>query len=245
MVGNRGSPKPAVKVRRAPAAPPLEERGAAWTPERLHARFASRIARQVRAMLQGDEEADDVVQEVLITVVAEVGRLRDPRSIDHWVAQITRAQIFRLFRHRRPRRHESLEALPERMSPTVQVDLDARELASRAMKVLEIMPPRERALLVAWWFSPGTHGSLAARFGWTVVTFKRRLARAKTRFAKLARRDPALAGETQNDNLEARFDTGSCAPARAACAPSGASRLTRRASAADPPGAPCPAGGDR
>jgi RNA polymerase sigma factor (sigma-70 family) len=196
-------------------------------------------------MLQGDEEADDVVQEVLITVVAEIGRLRDPRSIDHWVAQITRAQIFRLFRHRRPRRHESLEALPEGMGPTVQLDIDTRELATRAMKVLEIMPARDRSLLVAWWFSPGTHGSLAARFGCTVVTFKRRLARAKTRFAKLARRDPALASETQNSNLETRFDTGGSPPATAACAPPPMSRLTRRASAADLPGAPCPAGGAR
>jgi len=178
---------------RGPAPDVADESGAKWTPARLHARYASRVARQVRVALNGDEDAKDLVQEVLITVCAQVGRLRDPRRMDQWVAQITRAKLFRLFRRRRRRRYEPLDSLPEKLGPQVQLNLDTRDLATRAMKVLESVPSRDRALLMAAWFSPLTHELMAVEFGCTLVTLKRRLSRARTRFAKLARRDPVLA----------------------------------------------------
>jgi RNA polymerase sigma-70 factor, ECF subfamily len=164
-----------------------------WTPERLHARFAPKVARHVRAVLGPDADREDLVQNVLITVFLGIDRLRDPACLDKWVAQITRTELRTLFRRRRVRRADSLETLPEQLDPSFQVNVDARDLAARALRVMSVMPPKDRALLTSYWFGHNTINSMAARAGCSVITVRRRLFRAKNRFAKLARRDPALA----------------------------------------------------
>jgi RNA polymerase sigma factor (sigma-70 family) len=167
--------------------------GAVWTPERLHAHYASKVARLVRAVLGRDDEHEDLVQDVLMTVFVEIGRLRDPACLDRWVSQITLNKLRYLMRRRRIRRHASLESLPEQTSPSFQIELDARELASRAMRVMGRLPPTDQALLATYWFSTATIGSMAADAGCSAVTVRRRLFKARSRFAKLARRDPELA----------------------------------------------------
>jgi len=167
---------------------------AALTPERLHARYAWRIARRVQSMLGSDDEREDLVQEVLIAVFQGFGGLRDPACLDGWVAQVTANKVRALIRHRRTRSHASLEALPERQMPSFQSNLDARFLASRAVRVIDRLPASDRALLLALWFSPATLDSIAADSGCAPITVRRRFSRARTRFERLVRRDPVLAG---------------------------------------------------
>lgn len=165
----------------------------AWTPERLHARFATKIARHVRAVLGKDDEREDLVQNVLITVFLGIDRLRDPSALDQWVAQITRSELRHLFRRRRIRRHDSLDSIPEALDPSFQVNVDARDLASRVMRVMQRLPENDRSLLLTFWFGRTTAGAMAAREGCSVNTVRRRLLKAKRRFAKLAGRDPTIA----------------------------------------------------
>jgi DNA-directed RNA polymerase specialized sigma24 family protein len=55
------------------------------------------------------------------------------------------------------------------------------------------LPASERNLLFYYWFTPATAGSIAAETGRSLITVRRRLSKAKTRFEMLVRRDPALA----------------------------------------------------
>lgn len=167
---------------------------AALTPERLHARYAWRIARRVQAMLGSDDEREDLVQEILIAVFQGFSGLRNPACLDGWVAQVTANKVRALIRHRRSRPHTSFETLPEPQVPSFQANLDARFLASRAVDVIDRLPPGDRALLLALWFSPATLDSIAADSGCAAITVRRRLSRARTRFERLVRRDPVLAG---------------------------------------------------
>ena len=96
-------------------------------------------------------------------------------------------------RKRRLRRHASWETLPDRLAPHFHADFEARELAQRAVRVLDRLPRRERELLVSYWLGNETAIEIAARTGRSVVTVRRRLSKARTRFEQLARRDPALA----------------------------------------------------
>jgi RNA polymerase sigma-70 factor (ECF subfamily) len=164
-----------------------------WTPERLHARFASKIARHVRAVLGSDDEQEDLIQNVLITVFLGIDRLREPRALDQWVAQITRSELRNLFRRRRMRRLDSLDALPEHDDPSFQLDVDARDLAARVMRVMERLPPNDHALLATFWFERSTVPAMAAAAGCTVITMRRKLLKARERFSRLARRDPTIA----------------------------------------------------
>jgi RNA polymerase sigma-70 factor, ECF subfamily len=171
-----------------------------WTPEALHRRYASRIDRQIRALLGPDDEREDLVQEVLIAVFHRIDTLRDPACIDGWVSQITINTLRHTMRRRRLRRHASWEALPEDQNPTCSVDVEGHQVALRALRVLERLPASDRALLATYWLSTSTLRSMAAEAGCSIITVRRRLSKAQARFERLARLDPALA---------ARIDAGS------------------------------------
>lgn len=162
------------------------------TPERLHARYATRIDRHVRAVLGHDHEREDLVQDVLITVFRKVGALRDPACLDRWVNQVTFNTLRYVMRQRRLRRHASWDGLTEQQVPSFQIDVDGRDLAGRVIEVMGRLPPSDRRLLTTYWFSPATAASIASETGCSIVTVRRRLLKARTRFERLARRDPAL-----------------------------------------------------
>jgi len=144
-----------------------------------------------------DAEHEDLVQEVLMTVLRKLETVRDPRCFDAWVAQVTTNTLRFTMRQRQLRRRALGTFLEQQGDGSVQTDVEARYLADRALRVMERMSPSERALLVAQWFTPGTRddiaASIAAKSGCSSFTVRRRLSRARARFEKLARRDPALA----------------------------------------------------
>lgn len=171
-----------------------------WTSEALHRRYAKKVDRQVRALLGADDEREDLVQDILIAVFNRIGTLRDPACIDGWVAQITLNMLRHTLRRRRLRRHASWEAVSDQYGPSVQLDLEAHQLAGRAIRVLNRLPDNDRALLSRYWLSAATLRTIAEDAGCSLITVRRRLIRAQARFERLARRDPGLA---------ARLDAGS------------------------------------
>jgi RNA polymerase sigma factor (sigma-70 family) len=162
-------------------------------PEVLYELYASRIDRRITSVLGRDVDREDLVHEVLITVFRRIDTLRDPACLDRWIDQVTVNTLRYVMRQRRLRRHASFEALPEQQTGSFQPDMDARDLAARAIGVIDRLPANERALLLNHWFTSLTARELAEHAGCSVVTVARRLFRARNRFATLARRDPALA----------------------------------------------------
>ena len=162
-------------------------------PELLYRLYAPRIERRIQAILGPDFEREDLAHEVLITVFRRIGTLRDPACLDAWVDQVTRNTLRYAMRQRRLRRHASWEGLPEPRGGTVNPNPEARDLALRTAGVIQRLPPRERALLLSYWFTPRTTSEIAEDSGCSTITIARRLGRARSRFKKLARRDPALA----------------------------------------------------
>jgi RNA polymerase sigma factor (sigma-70 family) len=163
------------------------------TPERLHTRYAKRISRQIRAVLGPDQEHEDLVQDVMVTVILRVGTVRNPACLDAWVNQVTLNTLKTVVRQRRLRRHAPLETVPEQHRPMFNHTFDEHDLATRAMGIVNRLPPPDRALLATYWFSPATLASMAAAAGCSIITVRRKLTRALGRFERLARRDPALA----------------------------------------------------
>lgn len=163
------------------------------TPEELHARYKTKIERHVTAVLGWDDEHEDIVQEVLATVIRRIDTVRDPACLDGWVAQVTMNSIRYELRRRRYRRLALGQWSAEKRGASFQVDFDALVVAARAMSVMHRLSPKEGALLSAHWFEPVNLETIAAATGCSVSTTRRRLTRARARFRKLARRDPALA----------------------------------------------------
>ena len=134
-----------------------------------------------RPLVQRAEQHPRIVPEDVLRAVAVVHV-----EVDHRHPREPAAQ-------RRLRRHASWEELPAPQGPSFQIDLQARELAARAIRVIDSLPVSDRSLLTAYWFSPATAETIAAESGCSTITVRRRILRARTRFERLARRDPALA----------------------------------------------------
>src|SRR5262245_10252434 len=99
-------------------------------PEHLHAHCARKIGRHVARVMGTDDEADDLVQEVLITLLTRIGTLRNPALFDAWVAKITRRKALHVLRERSLRRR-TLTTWQTNHDPILEVDLDGRVVASR------------------------------------------------------------------------------------------------------------------
>jgi len=166
---------------------------AALTPERLHARYARRIARHVWRVLGPHHEREDLVQEVLIAIFQGIAGLRDPACLDGWVTRVTANTLKGHLRRRALRQHTSWEGLPEPQMPWFESNVDTMLLASRAVRVIDRLPPSDRALLATLWFTSATLESIAADAGCAAITVRRRARRARSRFERLARLDPVLA----------------------------------------------------
>ena len=138
----------------------------------LHARCARKIGRLIQRLLGTDDEVDDLIQEVLVTILTKIDTLRDPEVFDAWVVQVTKNKVRNIMRQRSYRR-QKLAAWRANQDPTFQADLDGRVIASRAMDTLERLSPSERALLVEHWFTPGKVDDLAASRGYSVPTLRR------------------------------------------------------------------------
>jgi RNA polymerase sigma factor (sigma-70 family) len=162
-------------------------------PEALYRVYASRIERRIWKILGEDGEREDLAHEVLITVFRRIGTLRNPACLDRWIDQVTINTLKYTLRQRRLRRHASWEALPEQQAGWFWPDPEGRDLAARAIRLMERLPENDRILLQKYWFTSLTAREIAANNGCSTVTMARRLYRARNRFEKLARGDPALA----------------------------------------------------
>lgn len=112
------------------------------------AAHALRIARRTALGVLGDHAtADDVAQEVAITVLRRIDDLRDPAALDAWVHRIAVRRAIKEARRSTTRRaaeiagHELHERTAPVDDPTAGDELDG------ALAVLEGLPARQRAAL--------------------------------------------------------------------------------------------------
>jgi RNA polymerase sigma-70 factor, ECF subfamily len=166
--------------------------GAAGIEERLFERLAPVINRVVWTLLGQDSEHEDLTHDVFLRVLRTVGKLHEPDRLEGWAARVTINAVRNELRRRRLRRWVSWNPFEDPEPGGYAPDLDGREVLARAYRALERLPADERVLLSLRLFYAGTHEELAALAGCSPTTAKRRLRRARARFAAIAEQDPLL-----------------------------------------------------
>lgn len=160
---------------------------------RLYDRYASNVRGMVHRLLGPDAELDDVVQDVFLTAIASIDKLRDPSALKSWLLGIAVGKARGNLRARWRRRWLSFlpnEDLPER--PAASVDVSS-ELTHEVSTILDALRPEERIALVLCRLEGMSLDQAARACDMTVSTFKRRLARGQARFIASAKSRPALA----------------------------------------------------
>jgi len=158
----------------------------------LYDRFAGHVNRLVWRLLGGDEEHDDVVQQVFVSALGSMDKLKDPQALGGWLVGIAVNTVRRELRSRKARRIFRLVPGTSEL-PHETLDPDRQLLAPRFYAVASRLRANDRIVFVLRFVEGYTLGECAAACRCSLATVKRRLARARRVFFKYARMDPVLA----------------------------------------------------
>jgi RNA polymerase sigma-70 factor (ECF subfamily) len=157
-----------------------------------YARFLRNINRVVWRLLGADAEHDDVVQKVFLRIIRHNATVREPDKLNAWVQAITANVVYEELRRREVRRLIQGALPPEELNPSLVDDVEVRDCLRRTKDLLDLLPAKERTVFALVVLEGHSVESVAARLGYSHSTAKRRLARARRRFAILLARHPEL-----------------------------------------------------
>lgn len=161
--------------------------------DRLFLAYGEHVQRVLARVLGPDPDLGDLIQDVFVTALSSIARLKDPRALRGWLTSIAvftaRARIrkrmrwsfFRFLPH---------DELPEQ--PAVSTPAEVSEALRCTYRVLSRMPAQERIPFALRVIDGMELTEVAEACGFSLATVKRRLQRAKARFYELAKQEPAL-----------------------------------------------------
>lgn len=163
-------------------------------PEALYDRHAARVRQTLRSIMGPDDEIPDLLQEVFIRALNEIGSLRDFRRLSSWLCGIAvfvaRAQIRARSRRRYLRIFAPDQTRAQHVDPPSS---DARQALREIYAVLDEMPVNHRMAFVLRYIHGMSLVEAAEACGTSLATVKRWLARAEKRFVETISQRPALA----------------------------------------------------
>ncbi len=169
--------------------------GEEWAVNEAWHRFAPLVLRTTERTLGSRSEAEDLTQEVFVSLCQRAATLRDPSSLRSFVYSIAVRQLRSALRQRRLRSWLSLlapEALPD--LPHATPDVEGRELLRQFYVLLDRLSARERLVFVLRRIETMTVEEIAVVMSISPSTVKRSLARATERLSRWVEGDAHLSG---------------------------------------------------
>ncbi len=164
------------------------ERGLAM----LYDRFARDVNRVVYRTLGRDPEHDDMVQQIFLHMIQSIHKVRDPARLSYWVRSIC-VNVVRSELRKRTVRRSFLRWVPPIESGDLSADVESADFVTRSSKVLGKLPAQERIVFTLYYLEDYSLPEIAEVCGFSTMTAKRRLSKARERFKKQMSRDPHLA----------------------------------------------------
>ncbi len=149
-----------------------------------HWTFLVRIARSV----VGDSEAEDCVQEALLTVWGKLSSLRDRGAFLTWMVRIVARRCLR--RARRRSRFVSLATAPDGANP---ISRENHEFF-HVQQVLALLPPRQRAVMHLTVIEGMTDSEISGALAITAASVRSHRRRARDTLRESLQR-PRIRGE--------------------------------------------------
>lgn len=143
-----------------------------------HAEFVARVAMRI---LGRDAEVDDVVQEVFLSALSDLDRLRNVHAVRGWLKTVTVRKAMRLLTKRRMRRWLGLDAqdvLHELAAPGCSPEQCTTLL--RVYRLLDELPVGERMAWTLRHVEGEQVEAVAMMCGCSLATVKRRIAAAQS-----------------------------------------------------------------
>lgn len=146
--------------------------------------FHTRLLHFIRAHIANDAQAEDILQDVFVTIHQRLPDLRDDTRLTAWLFQITRHAIADAYRQRQE------SPLPEDIADTLANTDDPppgiyAALSSCVRGLLEDLAPADREALVRTEFAGQRQVALAREWGVSVSGAKSRVQRARAKLKTL------------------------------------------------------------
>ena len=148
---------------------------------RLLSEFGPRTLRYLRGIV-GDS-AEDVQQEVWLTVYQSIAGLANPRAFRTWLYRTTRHRALDFLR----RRHREDELLADfaRQLPGEALPPESAEPGEDLLEAVHALPPAQREVCLLRYRDDLSYGEIALVLGCSVGTVRSRLHYAKERLREL------------------------------------------------------------
>ncbi len=136
----------------------------------------------VRSLLGRNREADDLLQDVWLTVIRKLRTLRNPGSFAPWLYRIARNRVYQDLR-----KNERFAALNDEAVPANDVESEGEfspEDAATIHACLRRLRPGHREVLILRFFEDMTYENIAQVAGCGLGTVKSRIYHAKRALRK-------------------------------------------------------------
>jgi RNA polymerase sigma-70 factor (ECF subfamily) len=150
--------------------------------ETLVQRYQGPLRYYLRRLMGSEHKAEDILQDVWMTVIRELKRLRDPGAFSVWLYRIARNRAFRLLRRQGRLPQVSLtenDDLPQ----DDRLEFTAEDAAA-IHAALDNLSLEHREIIVLRFFEDMSYEQLASLIGCTTGTVRSRLHYAKKMLRK-------------------------------------------------------------
>ncbi len=152
--------------------------------------YSVEVNRLVWRLLGPDPDTEDIVQLVFLKMLQSIGRLRAPERLHFWIRSITMNVVRSELRKRMVRRAFARQHQQDEPTADLNMDVESREFIQRSAKVLDRLPVKERIVFTLYYLEELSLPEIAEICGYSLMTAKRRLSSARTRFKNIARSEP-------------------------------------------------------
>ncbi len=150
--------------------------------QELFEMYQPRLKYYVRRLDNGSANADDILQDIWLTVFKKIHKLKDPQAFNVWLYRIARNTVYSGFR-----RKERFVTLPEEnnlpVSGSVEPVFDADD-AEKLHKALNVLKPYHREVLTLSFIERMSYQSIADVIGCNIGTVRSRIFYAKQSLRK-------------------------------------------------------------
>jgi RNA polymerase sigma-70 factor (ECF subfamily) len=153
------------------------------------------------SMLGSKEDAEDAVQDAMISMYRNIGKLKNPEAFNAWAYKILHARCKNIIRGK-VRRVRTTPLSEEMVNTIADRDIDGepekilgeRELSAELRDAIETLPEKSREALVLYYFGDMKYREIAKATGSSVKTVSTNLIRAKRNLETLLKeRYPEMA----------------------------------------------------
>ncbi len=136
-------------------------------------KYQKKIYWYARRMLGNHSDADEVTQEVLITLYEKLHTFKFEASLQTWLYKVTNSKTLNLMRKQKVREYLSLDALfGNRTGEDILTDYENKEKLILVEKALKKIPPKQREVFILRHFDELSYNEIAAITGKSVGTLK-------------------------------------------------------------------------